>query len=554
MLLKIVALAVVFLNGHICQQVNTPDGPILGTTEYSIAGTPYSSFYSIPYAKPPVGTLRFQAPQAVEPWTEVYNATTEQKRVCYQLYQDLPEETEDCLLLNVYVPQSNATDLPVMLFIHGGGFISGSGLNGGPQGFYRPNFWMDNNVILISINYRLGVFDEIIPGNNGLKDQVQAMKWVQRNIASFGGDPKKVLIFGQSAGSASVGWHLLSSSSTGLFRAAILQSGTPLCPWAYQRNQTTISYKTASLIDSQFNTSRDSNKLLEVLQSVDAKAIDDAALTFANWDSSQPSWAERKQLEQGFYFAPVVEVENNDSFVTGYPYVILENGNFNKIPIMIGTDADEGLMNLSEYLDSQLAAYDEAYSRMNPGNLHLVDAQDISEVGNAIKEEYSPNDTFLNNKLGAFEYFTEQDFTKSIVKHAELHSAEASTYFYEFSYSGEMGFNTYYRYPGSTNITHGEEMGYIFSTADPNNFSVADQLVHKRLLRLWINFATYLNPTPEVDELLQNITWPELKPGAFKFVNILSDLVVTAGTPKAKRIAFWDSLYEKYGIKPFDTY
>ncbi|XP_030768429.1 esterase FE4-like [Sitophilus oryzae] len=403
MLFRIVALAVVFLNGHICQQVNTPDGPILGTTEYSIAGTPYSSFYSIPYAKPPVGTLRFQAPQAVEPWTEVYNATTEQKRVCYQLYQDLPEETEDCLLLNVYVPQSNATDIPVMLFIHGGGFISGSGLNGGPQGFYRPNFWMDNNVILVSINYRLGVFgffstgDEVIPGNNGLKDQVQAMKWVQRNIASFGGDPKKVLIFGQSAGSASVGWHLLSSSSTGMYKkyrkkrrlAAILQSGTPLCPWAYQRNQTTISLQdgqfdglAVSVIHPEIQTNYwKSNPLTYA-----GTPIDDAALTFANWDSSQPNWAERKQLEQGFYFAPVVEVENNESFVTEYPYVILENGNFNKIPIMIGTDADEGLMNLSEYLDSQLAAYDEAYSRMNPGNLHLVDAQDISEVEMPLKK------------------------------------------------------------------------------------------------------------------------------------------------------------------------
>ncbi|XP_076258000.1 juvenile hormone esterase-like isoform X2 [Rhynchophorus ferrugineus] len=543
------------------QQVLTPDGPIKGTTSYTTNNEPYSAYYSIPYAKPPIGSLRFQAPQAVDPWADVLDASVDQKRICFQLYSDYPEETEDCLILNVFVPQNiNATNLPVMVFIHGGGFISGSGLTSGPEGYYAPNFWMQNGVILVTLNYRLGVFgffstgDDVIPGNNGLKDQVLALKWVKRNIAAFGGDSDKVLIFGQSAGSASVGYLLLSPSASGLFRSAILQSGTPLCPWAYQRNQTSISYKTASFIDSQFETSRDSSKLLEVLQSVEARTIDAAGLSFANWDSSKPDNVVRQQLQQGFFFAPVTEVENDEAFLTEYPYVALENGRFNKVPIMIGTDSEEGLMNLSEWLDNTLQSYDNFIYMLNPGNLHLTDGAAVYEVANAIKQEYSPDRTFYDNKLAGIQYFTEQDFTKSLVKHAELHSADAPTYFYEFSYSGTMGNNVDYKYPGSGNVTHGEEMGYIFSYADPKVYPESDQVVHERLLKLWINFAKYTNPTPEEDEVLQNLIWPVVKPGEFQYVNILEDLVLTHGKPKPNRIAFWDSIYENYGVRPFDTY
>lgn len=141
--------------------------------------------------------------------------------------------------------------------------------------------------------------DDAIPGNLGSKDQILALKWVQQNVRYFGGDPEKVTLFGQSAGAASIAYLLLSplaegkiliqtfnlhvySIFLGLFRGAILESGAALDPWAYQRDQVEITYQTAALIDSRFETNRNSTELLSFLQSVSAKDLDEASYTISN--------------------------------------------------------------------------------------------------------------------------------------------------------------------------------------------------------------------------------------------------------------------------------
>lgn len=131
-------------------------------------------------------------------------------------------------------PKSNAP-LPVMVYFHGGGFVTGSADNS----FYPPDFLLDHDVILVIGNYRLGALGFLsletseYPGNMGLKDQHLLLQWVQDNVRSFGGDPRQVTIFGESAGGASVGFHLISKLSYKLFQKAILQSGTQYAPWAF---------------------------------------------------------------------------------------------------------------------------------------------------------------------------------------------------------------------------------------------------------------------------------------------------------------------------------
>ncbi|KAA0724187.1 Cocaine esterase [Triplophysa tibetana] len=199
------------------------------------------TYLGIPFAKPPLGPLRLAPPQPADTWTGVRDAT-KQPPMCLQERQalvdllsnismsmEIPEISEDCLYLNVYTPSKPGDNakLPVMVWIHGGGFVLGSAslFDGHVLAAYQ-------DVVVVLIQYRLGLLgfmstgDEHAAGNYGLLDQVAALQWVQENIHSFGGDPGSVTIFGESAGGVSVSLHVLSPLSTNLFHNAIAESGT----------------------------------------------------------------------------------------------------------------------------------------------------------------------------------------------------------------------------------------------------------------------------------------------------------------------------------------
>ncbi|XP_063223164.1 pyrethroid hydrolase Ces2a-like [Bacillus rossius redtenbacheri] len=195
-------------------------------------GSTFYSFQGIPYAKPPVGPLRFKPPEEADSWTGTRDAL--QEGACapqINFFTKTLDGTEDCLFLNVYTPQWPArTPKVVMVWIHGGAFVLGSG----DSDMYGPDYLVAEDVVLVTINYRLGALGFLylegcdVTGNNGLRDQVMALKWVRDNIAQFGGDPGNVTIFGESAGGASVHLLMLSPLARGLFHRAIAQSGTAL--------------------------------------------------------------------------------------------------------------------------------------------------------------------------------------------------------------------------------------------------------------------------------------------------------------------------------------
>ncbi|XP_049861739.1 cholinesterase-like [Schistocerca gregaria] len=195
--------------------VTVQQGTLRGTTATSVYNTSYTAFLGIPYAVPPTGKLRFLAPQPAGNWEGVRNAT-QYGSDCVQ--QD-GSGSEDCLYLNVYVPgvPQKGGKLPVMFYIYGGAFRTGSG----SDQEYGPDFLVSYSVILVTVNYRLGQLcflstgDAVAPGNAGLKDQRLALTWVQRNIARFGGDPQRVTVFGHSAGALSSCYHFISPQSSG---------------------------------------------------------------------------------------------------------------------------------------------------------------------------------------------------------------------------------------------------------------------------------------------------------------------------------------------------
>ena len=196
-------------------------------------------FFGIPYAAPPVGALRWKAPQPVTPWTSPRDAVSP-AAVCPQINPfGLGGGEEDCLYLNVFTP-AEVTGAPVMFWLHGGAFAFGSG----SEVYYDgAKLAQKYGVVVVTINYRLGAFGAFIhpqlttdsSGNYAIEDQLAALKWVQRNIATFGGDPAKVTVFGESAGGFSACLLYLSANTHGLFRSVISESG--LCTSDYQRSK-----------------------------------------------------------------------------------------------------------------------------------------------------------------------------------------------------------------------------------------------------------------------------------------------------------------------------
>ncbi|XP_065272027.1 acetylcholinesterase-like [Emys orbicularis] len=224
--------------------VLTTSGPIRGKRLPAGSST-VTAFLGIPYAEPPMGALRFQKPLPHQPWSHVLE-TTSFGNVCHQppvtgypqadVWTPKAPQSEDCLFLNVWVPHPHPNGTaPILVWIHGGGFFTGAA----SLEIYDGRFLAaTENVIVASMNYRLGALGFLslppaAPGNAGLWDQRLAARWLQDNVAAFGGDPARFLLFGQGTGAASVGFHLLSPGSRPLFTRAVLQSGAPNAPWAW---------------------------------------------------------------------------------------------------------------------------------------------------------------------------------------------------------------------------------------------------------------------------------------------------------------------------------
>ena len=321
-------------NPLVCLE-DAESGPCFqGSWLTTIKGNRFASFQGIRYAEPPVGELRFKSPQ---PFTyqsgSVVDVSATSTVMCTQYAGGTePAGQEDCLILNVYVPESALADneqRAVMVWIHGGGLVVGSNaIDTGDK--YSPFPLIDNDVIVVTINYRLSYLGfmfmgtEDVPGNAGLRDQSMALTWVRDNIAQFGGDPGQVTLFGQSAGSWSVSYHLTSPLSSGLFQRVIMQSGTsvsqsssPVTPERALRAQQIV----AEFLNC---TQATTDEVLQCMQSRDALDLVNQA-NFVEAD--------------GGYSAPVVDAGQgwSDPFFPDTPENIFNSGDFNKdIEVMIG--------------------------------------------------------------------------------------------------------------------------------------------------------------------------------------------------------------------------
>ncbi|KAF5288897.1 hypothetical protein FQA39_LY03776 [Lamprigera yunnana] len=503
----------------------------------------YYYFTGIPYAKPPLGWYRFEPPIAPIPWNNTLDATLPSP-VCVQFESRISTNiigSEDCLYLNIYTPQlptSNSNSLPVMFYIGGEYFMNGDV----SKERYGPEFLLDKDVVLVTINYRLGPFGffvtegDTVKTNAGLRDQARALKWVHKNIEAFGGDPNKITLFGQGAGGASAHFLMISSSSKNMISGVIAESGLAIEMWAYAPIPV-IGLKCRLLAGMCKCPVRGSQKdMIECLKALKSYDIMEALNML-------------KEDNEFHLFRPVLERHTSSGFLDGDPVEMIQNKLGADVPLLTGITSDEGALEAQLLLNNpkQLDRLNTDFEQTAPiifyygYNAVVKDRKPISEE---IRNFYfRGSEINEGTKSELTKLYTDVLFLDGLRYATELHARyyDRPVYKYLFSYKGT---ETYMHTINATRngVCHGDELLYLFkNTVDFPNYqpSKSDEEMTDLLVTLWTNFAIYGNPTPPEDSSL-NFKWEPFKEGNENYLHIIkADTVKIKQNMLAKRANLW---------------
>ena len=533
--------------------VKTKNGDICGQTLHTAPFiTKVNQFLGIPFAAPPVGELRFQPTRPAQQWKPRIRNATRMGNFCMQIWYELmdnfmkalwPNVTEgnfdeDCLYLNVFAPAQNdslnpTTKYPVMVHIHGGGFINGNAM------FSSGLVLAQYGVVLVSIQYRLGALgfmtsgDSAAPGNYGILDQVQALKWIKENINSFGGDPNKVTIFGMSAGGVSVGLQLLSPLSKGLFHGAISESGVDLAPWSVLKKDKAVATTLRAARELGCNSS-ESTELMDCLRSKNARSFLNLRVM--------------TEIKSGaalvLPWAPIADQSaGEDAFLPDHPHNLRQSGKFRKVPFMAGCTTNDGASFFAHLSNTivDMAIFELEMKNYAMQDLHATRDKDlISLIKNALEFQYTPwGKTTVPTELrmSITDAFTDSWFVAPTVQSCMMHSALAPTYLFEFNYRSEFSFLPRWMGP-----THGDN--YIFDFGAPflnlsglPPYRATDKKVSDLVMRMYTNFAKFGNPTPE--PLSNGVQWSAFNSTNLAYLRIQPEPAMKKNI-NPHRVAFWN--------------
>uniref|UniRef100_A0A7N6B2U4 Carboxylesterase type B domain-containing protein n=1 Tax=Anabas testudineus TaxID=64144 RepID=A0A7N6B2U4_ANATE len=539
---------------------------------------PVEQYLGIPYALAPTGERRFQPPEPPMSWPGIRNAT-QFAPVCPQFLEDrfllndmLPvwftanldtlvtyvqEQSEDCLYLNIYVPTEDGSPThnnhgldyihdenglkPVMVYIHGGSYMEGTGnmIDGSILASY-------GNVIVITINYRLGVLgesakerlksdcllfvfinpgflstgDQAAKGNYGLLDQIQALRWIKENIQAFKGDPKRVTIFGSGAGASCVSLLTLSHYSEDLFQKAIIQSGTALSSWAV--NYQPAKY-TRALAEKVGCNMLDTIDLVTCLQNKNYKELIEQYITPAKYHIA---------------FGPVIDGD----VIPDDPQILMEQGEFLNYDIMLGVNQGEGFKFVDGIVDSEDGVsandFDFAVSDFVDHLYGYPEGKDtLRETIKFMYTDWADKENPETRRKTLVALFTDHQWVAPAVATADLHAQYGSpTYFYAFYHHCQSDMK-----PSWADSAHGDEVPYVFGIPmiGPTelfncNFSKNDVMLSAVVMTYWTNFAKTGDPNQPVP---QDTKFIHTKPNRFE------EVAWTKYNPK-------DQLYLHIGLKP----
>ena len=444
--------------------VETHYGRVQGT----ISG-PTFVWKGIPFAQPPIGDLRFRAPQAPSPWPGVRDATSfgltsvQSGRMMQRFFSATPESSgEDCLFLNVWSPGADDKRRPVLFWIHGGAFTIGSGSTPWYDG---TAFATNGDVVVVTINYRLGALgflhlagiggeEKGFSDNCGLLDQIAALEWVRDNIAAFGGDPGNITVFGESAGAMSIGTLLAMPAAKGLFQRAILQSGA------------------SHTVQDRERATRIARKLTDILGIHKLTDLVDISL-------EQLLAAQGKVSDSSgrVAFQPVVDGVT----LPLQPIEAIADGSAKGITLLVGTNRDE--MRLFTMMDPAQATLDMVTLE------HLFGAKAIEAVATyeADQPEQSSSDAWID-------FLTDRVFRIPAIRLAERQSDRgANVWMYRFDWPTPV-------FGGSLKACHGLEIPFVWNNLGKfgvnmlTGDSPARQKVADAMHAAWIAFACNGNP------------------------------------------------------------
>lgn len=436
--------------------VRAPAGPVEGRIEQGL-----QIFRAIPYAKAPIGPLRWRPPLAMDPWQRVREARA-RGPLCPQVQEPgtteaLPRMSEDCLLLNIWTPAADSAHRPVMVFIHGGAFMEG-----GAIADYSGEDLAHRGVVYVNFQYRIGSlgFLELADiagdrfaesGNLGLLDQIAALKWVRANIAAFGGDPDNVTVFGESAGAVSLANLLALDASRGLFARALLES--PRAPYTVSRERAT-------------RLAKQELKLAGVHSPSELERL--------SWQ--QLMRAQRALFQARFEdtsFSPIV-----DRVVIRQPAQLeLISGRGARVPVILGTNLEElKFWEVEEGL---------ALSQFEPATLAVHLRPLLGGEAEAVVDRYVRANPWHTQGDGVVMLLSDLTFRLPLLRVAEALSSRQPVWVYLFSYQG-----------GPDGAGHSAEVPYVFGVGPLGTLGTEQQRnqLKEQIQQTWVAFARSGNP------------------------------------------------------------
>ena len=451
-------------------------GPIRGTTQDGVG-----ALLGIPYAAPPVGGLRWRPPQQPAPWTGVLEATSFGP-ACPQTGPLEAASSEDCLYLNVWTPArqpgvsgtsgASGAKLPVMVWLHGGGFNFGAA----SQQEYHGRNLAGQGVVVVTVNYRLGPLGylahpalaaespEGMTGNYGLLDQIESLRWVRRNIAAFGGDPDTVTIFGQSAGSRSVSLLTLSPLCAGLFHRASAQSGGPIIG---------SEYLTPAFNGDREAVSRMGRELSARLGC--AKAADELACLRAKAAMAVVRAADCKTglFEDGLFFAPVFDGQA----LPQNPAATYAAGSQRRVPMIVGSTGNEGASYLRGESGLTLGKYED-----------FLKARFGAKAGEAQAMFPASGDADVAGAIDRFITVAVNAQPARLMARA-LERAGSAAFLYRFTRTPDTA------RARELGAFHGVDLAYVFGNmSEADGYTATDRELSRQVMAYWVNFARTGDP------------------------------------------------------------